>query len=68
MTLSIRVFNSGYTPITADPGWGDRTTATWPASTATLIAGAHDAILVDALMTSSKADSWCPGSAGRRKT
>jgi glyoxylase-like metal-dependent hydrolase (beta-lactamase superfamily II) len=51
MSLSVRVFNSGYVPVNGGPGWDDRTTATWPASTATLIAGAHDAILVDALMT-----------------
>jgi glyoxylase-like metal-dependent hydrolase (beta-lactamase superfamily II) len=51
MTLSVRVFNTGYTPINGGPGWDDSTTATWPSSTATLIAGAHDAILVDALMT-----------------
>lgn len=51
MTLSVRVFNSGYTPVNSGPGWDARTTATWPSSTATLIAGDHDAILVDALMT-----------------
>jgi glyoxylase-like metal-dependent hydrolase (beta-lactamase superfamily II) len=50
-SLSIKVFNSGYKPIPGGPGWDDRTAATWPASTATLIAGEHDAILVDALTT-----------------
>jgi glyoxylase-like metal-dependent hydrolase (beta-lactamase superfamily II) len=51
MTLSVRVFNTGYTPVSGGPGWDTSKTATWPASTATLIAGEHDAILVDALMT-----------------
>jgi glyoxylase-like metal-dependent hydrolase (beta-lactamase superfamily II) len=51
MTLSVRVFNTGYTPVNGGPGWDEHTIATWPSSTATLIAGAHDAVLVDALMT-----------------
>jgi glyoxylase-like metal-dependent hydrolase (beta-lactamase superfamily II) len=51
MTLSLRIFNSGYTPVNGGPGWDAQTAATWPASTATLIAGERDAILVDALMT-----------------
>src|SRR6476661_10803521 len=51
MTLSVRVFNSGYTPVNGGPGWDADTPATWPSSTATLIAGADEAILVDALMT-----------------
>jgi glyoxylase-like metal-dependent hydrolase (beta-lactamase superfamily II) len=51
MTLSLRVFNTGYTPVSGGPGWDEGTAATWPSSTATLIAGEHDAILVDALMT-----------------
>jgi glyoxylase-like metal-dependent hydrolase (beta-lactamase superfamily II) len=51
MTLSLRVFNTGYTPVSGGPGWDANTAATWPASTATLIAGERDAILVDALMT-----------------
>ena len=42
MTVSVRVFNSGYAPIDGGPGWADRTTATWPSSTATVIAGARD--------------------------
>ena len=64
MALSVRVFNSGYAPINGGPGWDDRTTATWPSSTATLIAGAHDAILVDALMTADQGRqlaSWIAG-------
>jgi glyoxylase-like metal-dependent hydrolase (beta-lactamase superfamily II) len=46
-TLAIDVFNSGYMPIPGGPGWEDRTQATWPASTSTLISGERDAILVD---------------------
>jgi hypothetical protein len=53
-SLSIGVFNSGYKPIPAGPGWDDSTPATWPASTSTLISGDRDAILVDALLTTSE--------------
>lgn len=52
--MSIDVFNSGYKPIPGGPGWDDSITATWPASTATLISGDRDAILVDALLTTSE--------------
>ena len=52
--LSIDVFNSGYKPIPSGPGWDDSTPATWPASTSTLISGHRDAILVDALLTTSE--------------
>jgi glyoxylase-like metal-dependent hydrolase (beta-lactamase superfamily II) len=52
--LSIDVFNSGYKPVPGGPGWDDRTPATWPASTSTLISGDHDAVLVDALLTTSE--------------
>ena len=38
----------------AGPGWDDSTPATWPASTSTLISGDRDAILVDALLTTSE--------------
>jgi glyoxylase-like metal-dependent hydrolase (beta-lactamase superfamily II) len=64
MTLSVRIFNTGYTPVNGGPGWDGRTTATWPSSTATLIIGAHDAILVDALMTTAQGRelvSWIGG-------
>ena len=54
-SLSIDVFNSGYKPIPGGPGWDDGIPATWPASTSTLISGGHDAILVDALLTTSEA-------------
>jgi glyoxylase-like metal-dependent hydrolase (beta-lactamase superfamily II) len=51
MTLSIKVFNGGYVPVDGGPAWTGPDSATWPASTATLIAGDHEAVLVDALMT-----------------
>jgi hypothetical protein len=54
--LSIDVLNSGYKPIPGGPGWDDSTPATWPASTATLIPGDGDAVLVDALMTISEGE------------
>jgi glyoxylase-like metal-dependent hydrolase (beta-lactamase superfamily II) len=50
-SLSIDVFNSGYKPMPGGPGWDDSIPATWPASTATLISGDRDAVLVDALLT-----------------
>jgi len=53
-SLSIDVFNSGYKPIPGGPGWDDSTPATWPASTSTLISGDRDALLVDALLTTSE--------------
>ena len=55
-SLSIDVFNSGYKPIPGGPGWDDSTPATWPASTSTLIAGDRDAVLVDALFTTSEGE------------
>jgi glyoxylase-like metal-dependent hydrolase (beta-lactamase superfamily II) len=53
-SLSIDVFNSGYKPIPGGPGWDDSIPATWPASTSTLISGDRDALLVDALLTTSE--------------
>jgi glyoxylase-like metal-dependent hydrolase (beta-lactamase superfamily II) len=53
-SLSIDVFNSGYKPIPGGPGWDDSIPATWPASTSTLISGDRDAVLVDALLTTSE--------------
>jgi len=52
--LSIDVLNSGYKPIPPGPGWDVRLPATWPAGTSTLIAGEHDAILIDALTTTAE--------------
>ena len=60
-SLSIEVFNSGYKPIPGGPGWDDSIPATWPASTSTLISGDRDAVLVDALLTTSEGQrlaSW----------
>jgi glyoxylase-like metal-dependent hydrolase (beta-lactamase superfamily II) len=70
MTLTIDVFNSGYLPVNGGPGWDPASIATWPASTATLIAGERDAILVDALMTIDEGHqlaSWI-GEAGKNLT
>ena len=55
-SLSIAVFNSGYKPIPGGPGWDDSIPATWPASTSTLISGDRDAVLVDALLTTSEGE------------
>jgi glyoxylase-like metal-dependent hydrolase (beta-lactamase superfamily II) len=55
-SLSINVFNSGYKPIPAGPGWDNSTPATWPATTSTLICGDRDAILVDALLTTNEGE------------
>jgi glyoxylase-like metal-dependent hydrolase (beta-lactamase superfamily II) len=55
-SLSMDVFNSGYKQIPGGPGWDDSTPATWPASTSTLISGGRDALLVDALMTTSEGE------------
>jgi glyoxylase-like metal-dependent hydrolase (beta-lactamase superfamily II) len=50
--LKIDVFNSGYLRVpSAIPVWPDGQQATWPASTATLISGERDGVLVDALAT-----------------
>jgi len=54
--LSIDVFNCGYKPIPASPGWDGSTPATWPATTSTLIYSDRDAILVDALLTTNEGD------------
>jgi glyoxylase-like metal-dependent hydrolase (beta-lactamase superfamily II) len=51
-SLQIDVFNTGYRPVpSASPVWPDGQQATWPATTATLVSGDRDAILVDALTT-----------------
>ena len=60
-SLSVDVFNSGYKTIPGGPGWDDSTPATWPASTSTLISGDREAVLVDALLTTSEGErlaSW----------
>ena len=55
-SLSIDVFNSGYKSISGGPGWDSSIPATWPASTSTLLSGERDAVLVDALITTSEAE------------
>ena len=55
-SLSIDVFNSGYKPVPAGPGWDDSAPATWPASTSTLISGDRYAVLVDALLTTGQGE------------
>jgi hypothetical protein len=55
-SLSIDVFNSGYKPVPGGPGWDGSTPATWSASTSTLISGQRDAVLVDALLTTSEGE------------
>jgi glyoxylase-like metal-dependent hydrolase (beta-lactamase superfamily II) len=69
--LSMHVYVSGYKPI-ASPitAWDSARQATWPASTATLIAGRRDAVLVDALITVDEAArliDWIRGT-GKRLT
>lgn len=69
--LSIEVFNSGYKPVPGGPGWDNGTQATWPASTSTLIAGDRDAVLVDALLTTSEGErlaEWVRSTGRRLRT
>lgn len=71
MSLSIRVFNSGYKPIPNPPGWAATQQATWPATTATLIGGSGDALLVDALFTTSEGErlaTWVQDSGANLST
>lgn len=50
--LSLDVYISAYKPIPSGvPAWPETWQATWPATTATLISGDTDAVLVDALAT-----------------
>jgi glyoxylase-like metal-dependent hydrolase (beta-lactamase superfamily II) len=67
-SISIDVFNSGYKPISVPPGRDNSIPATWPATTATLISGERDAVLVDALITTGEAErltAWI-GETGKR--
>lgn len=51
-TVDVTTYLSPYKQIPATvPGWDDDRTATWPASTATLLTSGGSAVLVDALMT-----------------
>ena len=70
-SLSIDVFNSGYKQIPGGPGWDENAPATWPASTSTLIAGDNQALLVDALMTTSEGErlaAWVQDSGKQLRT
>ena len=70
-SLSIDVFNSGYKQIPGGPGWDENTSATWPASTSTLIASDSQALLVDALMTTSEGEdlaAWVQDSGKQLRT
>ena len=55
-SLSIDIFNSGYKPIPGGPGWDDSAPVIWPARTSTVISGERDAVLVDALLTTSEGE------------
>lgn len=51
-SLQLDVFNTGYRPVpSAIPVWPDGWQATWPATTACLLSGDRDAVLIDALAT-----------------
>jgi glyoxylase-like metal-dependent hydrolase (beta-lactamase superfamily II) len=51
-SLQLDVFNTGYRPVpSAIPVWPEEWQATWPATTASLISGERDAVLVDSLVT-----------------
>ena len=60
--LKLDVFVSPYKPLAnALPTWNDRAPATWPATSASLISGREEAVLVDALLTRAEAErlaSW----------
>jgi glyoxylase-like metal-dependent hydrolase (beta-lactamase superfamily II) len=54
--LHVKTYLSGYKPIPSSvPGWDPLTQATWPATTATLISAGGQAVLIDALMTTTEA-------------
>lgn len=66
MVIRSQGLNSGYKPVPGGPGWDDKTPATWPATTSTLIAGERQAVLVDALMTTAEGErlaDWVQDSA-----
>jgi glyoxylase-like metal-dependent hydrolase (beta-lactamase superfamily II) len=64
-SLKLDVFNSGYKPIpSGSPVWPDGWQATWPATTATLLSGDRDAVLVDSLLTKAESQrlaDWLAG-------
>jgi glyoxylase-like metal-dependent hydrolase (beta-lactamase superfamily II) len=69
--LKLSVFNTGYKPIpSASPVWPDGWQATWPATTASLLSGDRDAVLVDSLLTKAESQAladWL-AAAGKRLT
>lgn len=67
-SLKIDVFNAGYQPVpSAIPVWPSGWQSTWPASTATLVSGDRDAILVDALVTKGESQELADWLAGTGK-
>ncbi|MDR6574802.1 glyoxylase-like metal-dependent hydrolase (beta-lactamase superfamily II) [Curtobacterium sp. 320] len=68
--LTMDVWLGGYRDV-ARTGLDGTGTATWSPTTATLVSGEHDAVLVDALMTADEADAlveWIRGSGKRLRT
>lgn len=67
--LGLRVFLSPYKPFNgASKSWDPSEQPTWPASTATLIEGDNDAVLVDGLMTLAEGEevlAWIRGTGKR---
>ncbi len=61
-TLRVKTYLSGYKPIPNSlPDWDSARQATWPATTATLISAGGQAVLIDALMTTTEGSdlgSW----------
>jgi glyoxylase-like metal-dependent hydrolase (beta-lactamase superfamily II) len=67
-SLTVDVFNAGYRPVpSAIPVWPSEWQATWPASTAILVAGDRDAILIDALVTKGESQELADWLAGTGK-
>ena len=70
-SMALKVFVSPYKPFNgASRTWDPGRQATWPASTATLIEGENDAVLIDGLMTLAEGDellAWIR-QAGKRLT
>ena len=69
--MNIEVFNSGYKQIPPGPWWDQPRPATWPSTTATLISGDRDAVLVDALATAGEGErlaAWVRDSGKRLRT
>jgi glyoxylase-like metal-dependent hydrolase (beta-lactamase superfamily II) len=57
MSLNLHVFVSPYKPIVSLlPGWDKARQATWPATSASLVTGEKEAVLIDALITMAEAE------------